>query len=61
MDNKRKQSKFHPILNSTLQKSGVTFIKFVKNPRTDITINIPMNIKDMYCTIDKEKIDITII
>lgn len=61
MDNKRKLSKFHPILSTASQKSGVTFIKFVKNPRTDITINIPMNIKEMYCTIEKEKIDISLI
>lgn len=27
----------------------VTFIKFDRKPRTDITISIPMNNKDIYC------------
>jgi hypothetical protein len=26
----------------------LTFITFAKKPRTDMTTNIPMNIKDMY-------------
>lgn len=28
----------------------LTFIRFVKKPRTDITINIPMNKSEIYCT-----------
>lgn len=32
----------------TLETAKKNFIKFVKNPRTDITTNIPMNSKEIY-------------
>ena len=33
----------------TLETAKKNFIKLVKNPRTDITINIPMNKSEIYC------------
>jgi len=33
----------------TLETAKKNFITFAKKPRTDMTTNIPMNIKDMYC------------
>lgn len=34
---------------TAIESSRNTFIRFVKNPRTDITTNIPMNSKEIYC------------
>jgi hypothetical protein len=33
----------------TLETAKKNFITFAKKPRTDMTTNIPMNIKDIYC------------
>lgn len=32
-----------------------TFIKFVKNPLTEITINIPINNREIYCKQERMK------
>ena len=36
-------------------QGNITFIRFVKNPLTDMTINIPMNSKDIYCKREDQK------
>jgi hypothetical protein len=33
----------------TLETAKKNFIRFVRNPLTEITINIPMNSRDIYC------------
>lgn len=34
---------------SSEKKRKFTFMRFVKKPRTEMTINIPMKSKDIYC------------
>lgn len=50
----RERDSYYP--KKKKKKKASTFIRLVKNPRTDITISIPMNKRDMYCINIKNKL-----